>query len=228
MTIGTLKPGGFADKAKHDTFCGPRKDCVILSVLDQSPMQNHLTQRHGLVNASRHPITVGDNVGVYGMWFDPGFGYHVDDTRGIATGNEPESIYAVMSGSRHTGADAAHKGCCFDYGNSEDSRAAKNLSVGSGAMEAIYFGDTHWMQNAGDNTTVGPDGVMLDGPWVGADLASWDVLRRGEPLEVQPAEQAAHSAVRVVVPARWGGRLRAQRRRRHQGQAANDVRWPAP
>ena len=37
-------------------------------------------------------------------------------------------------------------------------------------MEAIYFGNTHWMQNAGDNTTVGPDGVMLDGPWVGADL----------------------------------------------------------
>eukprot|EP00729_Bicosta_minor_P002027 gene2027-3191_t len=61
LTIGTLKPGGFADKAKHDTFCGARKDCVILSVLDQSPMQNHLTQRHGLVNASRHPITVGDN-----------------------------------------------------------------------------------------------------------------------------------------------------------------------
>ena len=28
----------------------------------------------------------------------------------------------------------------------------------------------HWMQNAGDNTTVGPDGKALDGPWVGADL----------------------------------------------------------
>ena len=170
MTIGVLEPGGFADQAKHDAFCGPEKDCVILSVLDQSPMKNHLTQRHGLINASRHPIVVGDNVGVYGMWFDPGFGYHVDDTRGIAKGNEPESIYAVMSGSRHTGADAAHKGCCFDYGNSENSIAAKNTSDGSGAMEAIYFGNTHWMQNAGDNTTVGADGKMLDGPWVGADL----------------------------------------------------------
>lgn len=39
---------------------------------------------------------------------------HVDDTRGIAKGNEPESIFAVMSGTRHTGAEAAHKGCCFD------------------------------------------------------------------------------------------------------------------
>ena len=36
-------------------------DCVILSVLDQSPMKNHLTQRHGLVNASRYPIIVGDD-----------------------------------------------------------------------------------------------------------------------------------------------------------------------
>lgn len=68
LTIGVLEPGGFADKARHDTFCGPRMDCVILSVLDQSPMKNHLTQRHGLINASRHPIIVGDNVGVYGMW----------------------------------------------------------------------------------------------------------------------------------------------------------------
>ena len=33
---------------------------------------------------------------MYGMWFDPGFGYHVDDTKGIATGNDPETIYAVM------------------------------------------------------------------------------------------------------------------------------------
>jgi hypothetical protein len=26
------------------------------------------------------------------------------------------------------------------------------------------------MENAGDNTTIGPDGKPLDGPWVGADL----------------------------------------------------------
>ena len=167
--INVLTPGGYADKAAHDKFCSPKMDCVILSIFDQSPMKNHLTQRHGLVNASRHPIIVGDGVGVYGLWFDPGYGYHVDDTRGIATGNEPQSIYAVMSGSRHTGADAAHKGCCFDYGNSE-SKAAGNVSDGAGAMEAIYFGNTHWMQNAGDNTTTGPDGKLLDGPWIGADL----------------------------------------------------------
>ena len=71
MTVGVLEPGGFADKAKHDTFCAGELECVILSVLDQSPMGNHLTQRHGLVNASRHPIIVGSNVSVYGMWCAP-------------------------------------------------------------------------------------------------------------------------------------------------------------
>ena len=64
MTIGVVKAGGFADTAEHDRFCGPMKDCVILSVLDQSPMGNHLTQRHMLVNASQHPIHVGDGVKV--------------------------------------------------------------------------------------------------------------------------------------------------------------------
>lgn len=42
QTIGVAKTGGFADKAAHDQFCGPMKDCVILSVLDQSPMGNHV------------------------------------------------------------------------------------------------------------------------------------------------------------------------------------------
>lgn len=101
-------------------------------------MGNHLGQRHQLVNASRHKITVGDGVSVYGMWFDPGYGYHVDETKGIAHGNEPESIYAVMSGTRKQ----LGRGCCFDYGNSENSVVAHNRSDGAGAMEAIYFGNT--------------------------------------------------------------------------------------
>ena len=104
---------GFADKAAHDAFC-PKLDCVISNVFDQTKNGNHLGQRHKLVNASQHPITIS-GVPVYGMWFDPGFGYHVDKTVGIATGNDPESIYAVMSGTHFNG------GCCFDYGNSESN-----------------------------------------------------------------------------------------------------------
>jgi len=148
--IGVLKAGGFADIAAHEAFCSS-KDCVISNVFDQSPQGNHLGQRHKLVNASKHKIFVGSDVPVYGMWFDPGYGYHVDKTTGIATGNEPQSIYAVMSGTHYNG------GCCFDYGNSETN----DRDDGCGTMEAIYFGNAHWHGNTGYGNT---------GPWVGADL----------------------------------------------------------
>ena len=106
--VGVLRPGGFADITTHEAFCA-KLDCVIATVYDQSPQGNHLGQRHKLVPASRHKIKVGaDDTPVFGMWFDPGYGYHVDNTTGIATGNEEESIYAVMSGTHFNG------GCCFD------------------------------------------------------------------------------------------------------------------
>ncbi len=121
-------------------------------------------------------IIVGNGYPVYGMWFDPGpgFGYHVDKTRGIATGtvdpecippldsprrislsdsgNDPESIYAVMSGKHYNG------GCCFDYdGNSETDDTDDDC----GTMEAIYFGNAHARGNSGAGEK---------GPWVGAQL----------------------------------------------------------
>jgi hypothetical protein len=89
------------------------------------------------------------------MWFDPGYGYHVDSTTGIATGNEPESIYAVMCGAR----GRFNGGCCFDYGNSE----INDKDDGAGAMEAIYFG-TFSNPHFGNFTGAG------HGPWVGADM----------------------------------------------------------
>ena len=102
-SIGLLSAGGFANKPAHDAFCS-KMDCVISNVFDQSAQRNHLGQRHKLINASRHSVTVGKvKTPVYGMWFDPGFGYHVDNTTGIATGNDPESIFAVMSGKNFNG-----------------------------------------------------------------------------------------------------------------------------
>ena len=157
LNVGVLKPGGFANVATHDAFCA-KGDCLVSNIFDQSPQKNHLKQRHKLVNASQHPIHVRDgekNITVYGLWFDPGFGYHQDNTTGIATGNEEESIYAVMSGTHYNG----H--CCFDYGNSETD----DTSDGAGTMEAIYFGNAHWQGNGGAITDENPDG-----PWVGADL----------------------------------------------------------
>ena len=100
--VGVLEAGGFADISTHDAFC-KQLDCVISNVYDQSPQANHLHQRHKLVNASQHKITVAGGVPVYGMYFDPGYGYHTDNTTGIATGNEEESIFAVMSGTHFNG-----------------------------------------------------------------------------------------------------------------------------
>lgn len=64
MNVGVVKAGGrFANTTAHDAFCAAG-DCVISNFFDQSPMGNHLGQRHKLVNASRHKITVGDGVEV--------------------------------------------------------------------------------------------------------------------------------------------------------------------
>jgi hypothetical protein len=101
FSVPLLAPGGYANKSAHDAFC-PNKDCVISNVFDQTTNLNHLGQRHKLINASQHPIQVGETA-VYGMWFDPGYGYHVDATTNVPKGNEPESIYAVMSGTHFNG-----------------------------------------------------------------------------------------------------------------------------
>lgn len=69
-------------------------------------MSNHLGQRHMLVNASWLRVSAGGHE-VYGMLFFPGYGYHQDTTRGIAVGNDPESLFAVMSGTHY------NDKCCF-------------------------------------------------------------------------------------------------------------------
>jgi hypothetical protein len=119
--VSVLEAGGYANIATHEAFCS-KLDCVISNVFDQSPQRNHLGQRHKLVNASRHKIIAGGK-SVYGMWFDPGYGMHVDNTTGVATGNDPESIYAVMSGTHYNG------GCCFVSWPAPPSRAPPTLSI---------------------------------------------------------------------------------------------------
>ena len=115
--VGALEAGGFANISAQDGFCAAG-DCNITKIYDQSGKGNHLGQRiscvpgqgcvyHKMVNASRHKIGVQGGE-VYGMWLDPGYGYDVDVTTDVAKGNEPESIYAVMSGTHYNGE------CCFD------------------------------------------------------------------------------------------------------------------
>lgn len=166
--VSVLSPGGFANAAAHDAFCGAGV-CVIAGVYDQTPLRNDLYQRHKLVNASQHRLTVGAGAGVpvYGMLFEPGYGYHRDNTTGVPTGNEPESIYAVVSGTHY------NDDCCFDYGNSETD----DKDDGPGAMEAIYFGNATWH---GVNRGSGA------GPWVGADLEAGMYYGGGNVTQYNP------------------------------------------
>ncbi|MFJ2634144.1 alpha-L-arabinofuranosidase B [Streptomyces sp. NPDC093221] len=156
QNIGVLSTGGYANAAAQDSFCSGTT-CVITVIYDQSGRGNNLTQAPGggaaggpdnLANATAAPTTVGGHK-AYGVYVAPGTGYRNDHTSGIATGDQPEGMYAILDGTHYNG------GCCFDYGNAETS----NNDTGNGHMEAIYFGNIKvWGYGAGN------------GPWVMADL----------------------------------------------------------
>ncbi|SEL84926.1 arabinofuranosidase catalytic domain-containing protein [Streptacidiphilus jiangxiensis] len=153
--IGVLSAGGYANAAAQDAFCSGTT-CVITVIYDQSGHGNNLTDApaggaaggpDNLANATAAPVTVGGHE-AYGVYVAPGTGYRDDNTSGIATGDQPEGMYAVLDGSHFNG------GCCFDYGNAETS----NTDTGNGHMEAIYFGNIKvWGYGTGS------------GPWVMAD-----------------------------------------------------------
>jgi hypothetical protein len=148
---------GYADAAAQDAFCA-KTTCIITRVFDQSPNHNDLTiagpggnggQERGVV-ANRLPVFIGGHK-VYGMRFEGKMGYRDNQTKGIATGAQPESLYMVTSGMHY------NKRCCFDYGNAETN----GRDTGNGHMDAIYFGTDcfiKWPVCYGH------------GPWVQADL----------------------------------------------------------
>ena len=106
--IPVLAVGGFADSTAQDTFCG-QSDCVVAQIFDQSPRANNIappTASGGRsyqcpssgclpVNATKEQHVV-DGHAVFPAVFEGKMGYRNDTTSGIATGDEPESIYAVM------------------------------------------------------------------------------------------------------------------------------------
>jgi hypothetical protein len=158
--IGLLSAGGYADAAAQDSFCSGTS-CVITVIYDQSGRGNNLTQAppggfrgpasggyDNLANATAAPITVGGHK-AYGVYVSPGIGYRDNSTNGIATGDDPEGMYAIFDGTHYNG------GCCFDYGNAETD----SHDDGNGTMEAIYFGSSKsWGYGSGN------------GPWIMADL----------------------------------------------------------
>src|SRR6266487_1261042 len=133
--IGVVQPvalpfsdaGGYADAAAQDAFCA-NTTCLITKVYDQSPNHNDLTQ------APRGGFS-GPAMGGFNNLPVADMALRDNDTRGIATGDQPEGMYWVLNG-RHF-----NDGCCYDYGNAEiDSR-----DDGNGTMETSYYGNaTAW------------------------------------------------------------------------------------
>ncbi|MEV6443316.1 alpha-L-arabinofuranosidase B [Amycolatopsis sp. NPDC051716] len=158
--IAPLAAGGVANASTQDSFCAGTT-CLITVIYDQSGRNNRLTQAppggfqgpaaggyDNLANATAAPVTVGGHK-AYGVYVAPGTGYRNNNTNGIATGDQPEGMYAIFDGTHYNG------GCCFDYGNAERN----SRDNGNGTMEAIYFGNIKvWGYGAGN------------GPWIMADL----------------------------------------------------------
>ncbi|ASW55200.1 arabinofuranosidase catalytic domain-containing protein [Plantactinospora sp. KBS50] len=159
-SITPLTAGGVADASIQDSFCA-NTTCVISRIYDQSGRGNDLTQAppggfsgpaaggyDNLANATAAPISVGGHK-AYGVYVSPGTGYRNNSTNGVATGDQPEGMYAIFDGTHYNG------GCCFDYGNAETN----SRDNGNGTMEAIYFGNIKvWGYGSGN------------GPWIMADL----------------------------------------------------------
>lgn len=160
--IAVVSPGGVADSSSQDSFCSGTT-CTISILYDQSGKGNNLTKAPAGGNgptpdveaiANALPITIGGHK-VYGLRVTPEtstatqVGYRNDKTTGVATGDEPESLYEVTDGKYFNGS------CCFDFGNAETN----NQAGPGGAMDAIYFGNAgFWDKGAGN------------GPWVMADM----------------------------------------------------------
>ena len=165
--IGVLLTGGFADIASQEAFC-KGTSCTVMRLFDQSVFGNHIdTAPPG--GAAKHPdkgvnaskpeakLMVGGH-SVIGAYFEGGMGYRREKTTGVATGDEPESMYMVTSG-RHF-----NNRCCFDYGNAETDA----LDHGEGTMEAIYWGNNRqWGHGNGTGPWVMAD--LENGLWAGSD-----------------------------------------------------------
>jgi hypothetical protein len=170
--IPVLATGGYADSKVQDDFCAT-PGCTVSKIYDQSPKGNHLlltpnvcwlsnngqfgpkcNASSGVVQhesdvKSNPKINVGGHA-VYGLRTTSGQGnaYRVLHGNGVATGEDPELIYAVFDTTLWT------PWCCYDFGNAESTGQPDSYS----AMEAIYYGNsTMWGKGAGD------------GPWFSCD-----------------------------------------------------------
>ena len=192
--IGVLSAGGYVDAAIQDSFCAGTS-CVITVIYDQSGRDNRLTQApagywpgpaaggaDNLADAKAAPVTVGGHA-AYGVYIAPGTGYRNNNTTGIAKGDQPEGIYAVVDGTHYS------NWCCFDYGNAQTDGQADSPAI----METVYFGaDKQWGWGDGN------------GPWVMGDL-EWGLFS-GSKAGYNPNPTINHRYVTGIVkgePNHW-------------------------
>ncbi|GAA3210565.1 arabinofuranosidase catalytic domain-containing protein [Nonomuraea helvata] len=192
--IGVLSPGGVANADAQDSFCA-NTTCLISIIYDQSGRGNHLTQAppgtwkgpqpggwDNLADAKAAPVSIGGQK-AYGVFIAPGTGYRNNKTNGIATGDQPEGIYAVVDGVHY------NNWCCFDYGNAQTTNSADGPAI----METVYFGaDRQW--GWGDGS----------GPWIMGDLefGLWSGVNSG----YNPDPAINHRFVTAIVkgePNHW-------------------------
>jgi hypothetical protein len=154
-------PGGFVKISVQDSFCSGTT-CTISVIYDQSPNKNDLVKSPAALwlpnggmeaNATQGKITISGHT-AYGIYVDnsggsTGVGYRNNACKGLATGDDAESMYMVVDGKRF------NQWCCFDYGNAETNGS----DAGNATMECLYWGNsTQWTTGSGS------------GPWMAADL----------------------------------------------------------
>jgi hypothetical protein len=157
--IGVLAAGGNVDIATQDSFLTGKTGTISI-IYDQTSNHNDL-KKSGVAtwlanggneaNATSGQIKINGHT-AYGIYVTGGsnIAYRNNSTKGVATGNQAEAMYAVVDGKRYS------TYCCFDYGNAETD--AKD--DGNGTMEAIYWGTDVGWGGYGEGS----------GPWIAADL----------------------------------------------------------
>jgi non-reducing end alpha-L-arabinofuranosidase len=149
---------GVADEATLNAFCAGFT-CLTTMVYDQSGHGNDLMYQGpgSAVGGQGTPaLSMAESLRlggrrVYSLYLRPGNAYWADGSdKGMPTGNAPQGIYMVTSGTH------INDRCCFDYGNSKTTRS----SGPPGSMNAIAFG----------SVCSYAVGCPSHGPWVQADF----------------------------------------------------------
>ena len=164
--IPVLAPGGWVNASVQETFCA-NTTCTVSYIYDQTSLKNdlplsppvHWLSKDKIIEAVIGPpgkgkTTVGSHT-VYGIYIQPdgagggGNAYRNNNAKGLAKGDEPESMYWVVDGKYYNGR------CCFDYGNVQTT----GNDDGNATMETLNFSTIpDWSYGSGS------------GPWILADI----------------------------------------------------------